>query len=127
MIIGKEKPDAGTIKIGETVKLGYVDQDRSLDGNKTVYEMISEGQETIKLGKAEVNARGYCARFNFAGDGSTEEGEGPLRWRTQPRASGPHAEGRGEPHHPRRADERSRRQYVARTGRRAWKVSPAAP
>jgi ATP-binding cassette ChvD family protein len=67
MIIGKEKPDAGSIKIGETVKLGYVDQDRSLDGNKTVYEIISDGQETIKLGKAEVNARGYCARFNFAG------------------------------------------------------------
>ena len=67
MIVGKEKPDAGTIKVGETVKIGYVDQDRSLDGNKTVYEIISEGQETIKLGKAEVNARGYCARFNFAG------------------------------------------------------------
>jgi len=67
MITGKEKPDAGSVKIGETVKLGYVDQDRSLDGNKTVYEIISEGQETLKLGKAEVNARGYCARFNFAG------------------------------------------------------------
>ncbi|HEX6728036.1 MAG TPA: energy-dependent translational throttle protein EttA, partial [Nitrospira sp.] len=67
MIIGKEKPDAGNIKVGETVKLGYVDQDRSLDGNKSVYEVISEGQDTIKLGKAEVNARGYCARFNFAG------------------------------------------------------------
>jgi energy-dependent translational throttle protein EttA len=67
MIIGKEKPDAGTIKIGETVKLGYVDQDRSLDPTKSVYDVISEGHDTIKLGKAEVNARGYCARFNFAG------------------------------------------------------------
>ncbi|MDF0676157.1 MAG: energy-dependent translational throttle protein EttA [Nitrospira sp.] len=67
MIIGKEKPDAGAIKVGETVKLGYVDQDRSLDGNKSVYEIISDGQDTIKLGKTEVNARGYCARFNFAG------------------------------------------------------------
>jgi len=67
MIIGKEKPDAGSIKVGETVKLGYVDQDRSLDGNKTVYEVISDGHDTVKLGKAEVNARGYCARFNFAG------------------------------------------------------------
>jgi ATP-binding cassette ChvD family protein len=67
MIIGKEKPDAGTIKIGETVKLGYVDQDRSLDPTKSVYDIISEGQETIMLGKAEVNARAYCARFNFAG------------------------------------------------------------
>jgi sulfate-transporting ATPase len=67
MIIGIEKPDEGTIKIGETVKLGYVDQDRSLDPNKSVYEIISEGHETIMLGKAEVNARAYCARFNFAG------------------------------------------------------------
>ena len=67
MIIGKERPDSGSIKIGETVKLGYVDQDRSLDGNKTVYEVISDDQETVKLGKTEVNARGYCARFNFAG------------------------------------------------------------
>ncbi|HKQ35888.1 MAG TPA: energy-dependent translational throttle protein EttA [Nitrospiraceae bacterium] len=67
MIIGKEKPDAGTIKIGETVKLGYVDQDRSLDATKSVYDVISGGHETITLGKAEVNARAYCARFNFAG------------------------------------------------------------
>jgi ATP-binding cassette ChvD family protein len=67
MIIGKEKPDAGTIKIGETVKLGYVDQDRSLDPAKSIYDIISEGHETIMLGKAEVNARAYCARFNFAG------------------------------------------------------------
>jgi ATP-binding cassette ChvD family protein len=67
MIIGKEKPDVGSIRIGETVRIGYVDQDRSLDGNKTVYEVISDGQDMIKLGKVEVNARGYCARFNFAG------------------------------------------------------------
>jgi energy-dependent translational throttle protein EttA len=67
MIIGKEKPDSGSIKIGETVKLGYVDQDRSLDSSKSVYDIISEGHDTIKLGKAEVNARAYCARFNFAG------------------------------------------------------------
>ncbi|HEY7534025.1 MAG TPA: energy-dependent translational throttle protein EttA [Nitrospiraceae bacterium] len=67
MIIGKEKPNEGMIKVGETVKIGYVDQDRSLEGNKSVYDVISDGQDTIKLGKAEVNARGYCARFNFAG------------------------------------------------------------
>jgi energy-dependent translational throttle protein EttA len=67
MLIGKEKPDSGSIKIGETVKLGYVDQDRSLDGSKSVYDIISEGHDTIKLGKAEVNARAYCARFNFVG------------------------------------------------------------
>ncbi|GBL40028.1 MAG: energy-dependent translational throttle protein EttA [Nitrospiraceae bacterium] len=67
MITKSEKPDSGTIKIGETVKLGYVDQDRSLDPEKSVYDVISEGQDTIMLGKAEVNARAYCARFNFAG------------------------------------------------------------
>jgi ATP-binding cassette ChvD family protein len=67
MIVGKDKPDAGTIKIGETVKLGYVDQDRSLDGNKTVYEIISDGQDSLRLGKVEVNARAYCTRFNFSG------------------------------------------------------------
>ncbi|NOT21627.1 MAG: energy-dependent translational throttle protein EttA [Nitrospiraceae bacterium] len=67
MIIGKEKPDTGTIKVGETVTLGYVDQDRSLDPAKSVYDIISEGHEMIQLGKAEVNARAYCARFNFAG------------------------------------------------------------
>jgi sulfate-transporting ATPase len=67
MIVGKEKPDTGTIKIGDTVKLGYVDQDRTLDGAKTVYEIISDGQDAIKLGKADINARAYCARFNFSG------------------------------------------------------------
>ncbi len=67
MIVGKEKPDQGSIKIGDTVKLGYVDQDRTLDGTKTVYEIISDGQDAIKLVKTEVNARAYCARFNFSG------------------------------------------------------------
>ena len=67
MIVGKEKPDAGTLAIGETVKLGYVDQDRTLDANKTVWEVISDGQDTLKLGKVEVNSRAYCGRFNFGG------------------------------------------------------------
>ncbi len=67
MIVGKEKPDAGSIKVGETVTLGYVDQDRTLEGTKTVWEVISGGQDTIKLGKAEVNSRAYCGKFNFGG------------------------------------------------------------
>jgi sulfate-transporting ATPase len=67
MIVGKEKPDQGTLRIGETVKLGYVDQDRTLDPNKTVWEVISGGQDTLKLGKVEVNSRAYCGRFNFGG------------------------------------------------------------
>jgi ATP-binding cassette ChvD family protein len=68
MITGQEKPDKGTIKIGESVHLGYVDQSRdSLDGKKTVWEEISNGQDIILLGKREVNSRAYCAAFNFKG------------------------------------------------------------
>ena len=67
MIVGKEKPDKGSIKVGETVTTGYVDQDRTLDGSKTVWEVLSEGQDKIKLGKIEVNSRAYCGRFNFGG------------------------------------------------------------
>jgi len=67
MITGKEKPDSGTIKIGETVKLAYADQTRTLDPEKTVYEEISQGADFLELGKRKVNARGYCSSFNFAG------------------------------------------------------------
>jgi len=67
MIVGKEKPDSGSIKIGETVKLAYVDQSRTLDPEKTVYEEISQGAETLELGKRKINARGYCSSFNFMG------------------------------------------------------------
>jgi ATP-binding cassette ChvD family protein len=68
MITGQEKPDAGQIEVGESVKLGYVDQSRdSLAGNKTVWEEISDGNDLILLGKREVNSRAYCAAFNFKG------------------------------------------------------------
>jgi ATP-binding cassette ChvD family protein len=67
MIVGKVKADGGSFKVGETVVLGYVDQDRALDGTKTVWEVISDGKDTIKLGKAETNSRAYCGRFNFGG------------------------------------------------------------
>ena len=67
MIIGQEKPDNGSIKIGETVKLAYVDQSRTLDPEKTVYEEISQGADTLELGKKKINARGYVSTFNFAG------------------------------------------------------------
>ena len=68
MITGQEQPDKGTIKIGESVHLGYVDQSRdSLDGKKTVWEEISEGNDMILLGKKEMNSRAYCASFNFKG------------------------------------------------------------
>jgi ATP-binding cassette ChvD family protein len=68
MITGQEKPDAGTITIGDSVKLGYVDQSRdALDPNKTVWQEISDGNDVIYLGKREFNSRAYCAAFNFKG------------------------------------------------------------
>ncbi len=68
LITGQEKPDSGEIRIGDTVKLAYVDQSRdSLDNNKTVWEAISDSQDIVKLGDIEVPARAYAARFNFSG------------------------------------------------------------
>src|SRR5881275_176606 len=68
MITKQETPDKGTITVGESVHLGYVDQSRdSLDGKKSVWEEISAGNELILLGKREVNSRGYCSSFNFKG------------------------------------------------------------
>jgi ATP-binding cassette ChvD family protein len=67
MITGQEQPDSGSFKIGDTVKLAYVDQDRSLDGNKTIFEEVTGGQEQMMLGSKLVNSRGYVARFNFSG------------------------------------------------------------
>jgi ATP-binding cassette ChvD family protein len=67
MITGEEKPDAGKIRLGETVKLGYVDQSRTLDPEKTIFDEISGGSDVILLGNREVNARAYVARFNFSG------------------------------------------------------------
>jgi len=68
MITGQETPDAGEIRVGDTVSLSYVDQSRdALDPNKTVWEEISGGNDIIRLGKHEVNSRAYCGAFNFKG------------------------------------------------------------
>jgi energy-dependent translational throttle protein EttA len=68
MITGSEAPDGGALKVGSTVQLAYVDQSRdSLDGEKTVYQEISGGSDTIRLGRGEVNARAYCSWFGFKG------------------------------------------------------------
>ena len=67
MIIGEDQPSSGTFTIGETVKLGYVDQNRTLDDRKTVWEVITGGEDTVKLGKKEINSRAYVSRFNFGG------------------------------------------------------------
>jgi len=67
MITGQEKPDGGEIKIGETVKLAYVDQSRPLDPAKTIWQEISGGEDLLKIGNRDVNSRAYVARFNFSG------------------------------------------------------------
>ena len=67
MITGQEKPDSGKIRIGETVALGYVDQSRTLDPQKSIWEEIGGGADLLKIGTREVNSRAYVARFNFSG------------------------------------------------------------
>ena len=67
MITGQETPNAGSFAVGETVKLAYVDQNRPLDPNKTIWQEISGGEELLRLGNREVSSRGYVARFNFSG------------------------------------------------------------
>jgi ATPase subunit of ABC transporter with duplicated ATPase domains len=68
MIMGLEKPDRGTLAVGPTVEMGYVDQSRdALDNDKTVYEEISGGHDTLEMGGRKVNARAYVSRFNFRG------------------------------------------------------------
>jgi ATP-binding cassette ChvD family protein len=67
MITGSETPDEGAFTVGPTVKLGYIDQNRPLDANKSIWEEISDGMDIIQLGSHEVNSRAYVARFNFSG------------------------------------------------------------
>lgn len=67
MIIGEEYPDSGTMEIGDTVQLGYIDQKRPLDPNKSIWEEISGGHDILQLGNREVNSRAYVSRFNFGG------------------------------------------------------------
>ncbi len=68
MIVGRERADAGTLELGDTVQLAYVDQTRdALDGEKTVWEEISDGQDVIQVGKYELQSRAYVGRFNFRG------------------------------------------------------------
>ena len=73
MISGKETPTSGTIKVGDSVKLAYVDQDRTLDPEKTVIDVISGGLDLLKLGGREVNARAYISRFNFSGEDQSKK------------------------------------------------------
>lgn len=67
MIVGEEKPDGGTLTVGDTVTIAYIDQGRELDGKKTVYDEVSGGTDLIQVGKREMQARAYLAQFNFKG------------------------------------------------------------
>ena len=67
MIVGQEQPDSGTIRLGETVKLAYIDQSRTLDAGKTIFEEITGGGDLVQLGPREMSSRAYVARFNFSG------------------------------------------------------------
>jgi ATP-binding cassette ChvD family protein len=67
MLVGEEKPDAGTLRLGDTVQLAYADQSRTLDPDKTVFDVISDGLDEVTLGKVRMNSRAYCSRLNFSG------------------------------------------------------------
>jgi energy-dependent translational throttle protein EttA len=67
MITGEERPDAGSFRIGETVKLGYIDQNRPLDPKKTIWQEISDEYDVLRIGNREINSRAYVGKFNFAG------------------------------------------------------------
>jgi energy-dependent translational throttle protein EttA len=69
MLVGQEQPDAGTLRLGETVKIGYVDQSRELNPDNTVWKEITGGEDELTLGKRTVASRAYCSWFNFKGPG----------------------------------------------------------
>ena len=80
MIVGEEKPDAGALKVGETVKISYVDQSRAgIDPKKTVWEVVSDGLDYIKVGQVEMPSRAYVARVRLQGPGPAEAGRRALR------------------------------------------------
>ena len=129
MITGQEKPDKGTIRLGETVKVAYVDQSRGhLDDKKTVWEEISGGLDQMLLGgKKEMPSRAYCGWFNFKG-ADQQKKVGLLSGGERNRVHlGQAAEGGRQPAAARRADQRSRHRDARRAGSRRWKISRAAP
>ena len=115
MIAGEEQPDAGALRVGDTVELAYVDQARAdLTPENTVWKEISGNQDTIELGKREVNSRQYVSWFNFRGSDQQKRVSRPLRRRAQPRPPREAAAQRRQRAPARRADERPRRRHAAR-------------
>ena len=120
MLTGQEKPDSGTLRIGPTVHMGYVDQSRdALDPNKTVWQEISGGTDILEFGKTQDELPRLCRRVQLQGRRPAEEGRPAIGRRAQPRASCPDAEIRREPAAARRTDQRSRRRDLARARTRA--------
>ena len=128
LITGQELPDGGTVKVGETVKLAYVDQSRdSLDGNKTVWQEISDGLDIMTVGKREINTRSYVGSFNFKG-GDQQKKVGLLSGGERNRVHLAKTLRTGGNVHPaRRAHQRPRHRDPAERWRRRWRASPAAP
>ena len=128
MIAGEEQPDAGALRIGDTVQLAYVDQSRAaLDPAKTVWKEISGGQDMIMLGKREVNSRQYVSWFNFKGADQQKRVCRPLRRRAQPPPPREAPQIRRQRAAARRADERPRRRHAARARGGAARLRRAAP
>ena len=128
MITGQEKPDSGSIRVGETVKLGYVDQSRdALDPNKTVWEEISGGAEVVKLGKHEVNTPRLLLVVQLPRRRPAAEGRQPVGRPAQPRPPGQDAEERRQRAAARRTDQRPRHRDAGARSKTRWKPMPAAP
>ena len=127
MITGDEQPDAGKLRLGDTVQLAYVDQARDdLDDQKSVYENISRGAEELDLGGRLVNARAYCAGFNFKG-ADQQKKVGALSGGERNRVHLARLlKIRRQPDPARRAHQRPGRRHAARPGRRRWCSSAAA-
>ena len=128
MITGQEKPDAGSIKIGESVQLGYVDQSRdTLDGKKNVWEEISDGNDQILLGKKEVNSRAYVSSFNFKGADQQKKVGAAVRRRAQPRASRQDAASPAPTCCCSTSRPTTSTSIRCARSKRRWRISPAAP
>ncbi len=111
-----DAPDSGSLIVGSTVDLAYVDQSReSLDDSRTAYQEITDGDDTLNIGGREVNGRAYCRELQLQGIRPTETRWQPLGRRTQPRPPGQAPAPRWQRIAPRRADQRSRRRHTPRT------------
>ena len=122
-IVGLEQPDSGTVKIGETVKLSYVDQARAgIDPKKTVWEVVSDGLDYIEVGKTEVPSRAYVSAFGFEGARPAEAGRRAVRGRAQQAESRADAQAGRQPHLAGRADQRPRHRDPELAGERAGQL-----